>query len=276
MPDIAMHRHMGQMVLERLPFSVDRDAFLLGVKGPDDWYSTRMLHPKARRHFYRLGLSMHRNGTGAFLGKLAEYSRGNEAMFAFTAGFIAHWCLDKTAHPYIEYRAEEKPFGHTLIERELDRRIDPSPRPLTKVKLTSYPPAMKEGLEAAYALAGLENSWDALNRAARDTWRFQWFVEDPHGILKALIRRPCKARAYLYSWHEPWDDPENLSHKEWYYPADPSITSTASFPELVEKAVSEACGWIEKLHAWVCGNGDLPVFPDQSYVTGLTVHPASA
>ena len=276
MPDIAMHRHMGRMVLERLPFSVDRDCFLLGVKGPDDWYSTRMLHPKARRHYYRLGLAMHRNGTAAFFGKLAENCRGSEALFAFTAGFLAHWCLDKTAHPYIEYRAKEKPFGHTLIERELDRRTDPSPRPLTGVKLTAYPEAMRQGLEVAYALFGLKDAWPALNRAAKDTWRFQRLVEDPRGILKALIRRPCKARAYLYSWHEPWDDPENLSHRQWYNPADPSLTSCASFPELVEKAVAEACGWIEQLHAYAFGDGPLPVFPNQSYVSGLTVAPSSA
>lgn len=258
MPDIAAHREMGGRVLAQLPFSLEEGAFRAGLYGPDPWLLYRFWLPMRRRRVKIRGKVMHRERTGEFLEALAGECVGNSWMLAYTAGCVCHWRLDAAAHPYIIRRGKEKRGGHASLERELDRRVDGGPRPATRVKVQPLPREMREALERAYGVYGWRGAWKDLNKALRDTERFLWLAEDPHGVLKLLLGWHAGARSYLYSWHEPWDDPENNSHR---YGAE-------SFTEMMNRSVEEAAGWVMKLWEYAQGKGPKPVFPEESYEGG--------
>ena len=293
MPDVAIHHVFGRDVKERLPEEVRRDLadvpYGFALYGPDLWF---MYEPWKRRQ--GRGRRMHTTRTGDFLNALAEKARGGSAsreMFSYLAGFLCHYALDSTAHPYIVWQSTETwPTKHA--HRDMEHALDIAllrregfwgeKHPVTdhhfpRLKL---PSGMAEDLNAVYReVYGWKHAWSALNQCYGRYRLLYRFLEKPRSLLSGLVAvfPTYGLRSIPYIRSAFLDrDVENLSHQPWHEAYARELTSTESFPELYDKAILEAVRMISDCHAFIHS----PDFPadrlreslgNRSYLSGLDV-----
>lgn len=139
MPALITHYLFGEEVLPQVDDVVgtrdeERDAFLIGCQGPDPFFFG-ITTPRGS-DVRALGKEMHRRKMGAALEQmrsdLAKLPADDRAAgTAFVCGMLAHYVLDRTAHPYVyamEYALcdSSDDLGdaynevHAIIESELD------------------------------------------------------------------------------------------------------------------------------------------------------------
>lgn len=276
MPDLAMHYYFGQDVMEDLPedIRIEPDVFQFALSGPDDWFFCFTSGTKCVRGSY-----MHRHQTGAFLSALAKHP----SAFSYFAGFFCHHILDATCHPYIiasagsyERTKDTRRYrgNHMALERALDRwilkvRNNQGDHPLTDVMFGEpLPASLEEPLNQSYQeVFAWKDVFPDLLDAKRRMYKYLRILERSYGIAKVVtdvVPHPqLKPLAYAQRYYEQADI-LNLSHRQWHHPKDPSMTSTSSFPELVEKARREAVKVITEVH-----QGKLHGIGNRSYLTGL-------
>ena len=302
MPDIITHYRFGEKVLGLLESGceIERGIFAHATAGPDVWFSYRFWKPSAQRGRPARGTEMQHEKTGDFLRALARETKQSPArreLFSYLAGFLCHYQLDQTAHPYIIYftglydgteatlpnRGNHMRLEHALDWRELRRwGKSLSDRPITRdiLRLRALPESLRDGLNAAYErVYGWRNVWAELNRAIGDQRRFYALAQDPSGVLDAVLRRVDNGRSHrdltAISYHGKaceGVDVENEAHRLWRHPCDGTIESRESFAELTDRAAQKAAAMIAAAWAFVKdANAPLPVgaFGDASYETGF-------
>ena len=115
MPALITHDFFGRDVYDRLYTFIggsrdEADAFLLGNQGPDPLFYL-VLSPQLRAH-NRLGSTMHNKKPSELLTALKNSlgilnSAEREVGRAYALGFLCHYTLDSTMHPFVyfhEYR----------------------------------------------------------------------------------------------------------------------------------------------------------------------------
>ena len=267
MPDIAVHHAFGQEVKASLPPEIQRELleepYTFALYGPDPWF---MYQPWKRRQ--GRGRRMHTTKTGSFLISLAGKAMNGSSpreTFSYLAGFLCHYALDSTTHPYIIWRTTETwptRKAHMDLEHALDisllkregfwtERHPVTDHHFPRVRL---PASMREDLNAVYQeVYGWSDALPALNACyARYRMAFR-VMEAPCSVLTVLaaLFPTHRLRAFSYRTSAFLDrDVENLSHQPWYEAYAPDLESFESFPELVEKAKSEAVRMIGDCYAY--------------------------
>ncbi len=308
MPDLVTHVWFAAEAVASLPPEirerVDDRLCAYASAGPDVWFPCGFYGGPDKALAPRGGY-MHENDTGAFLTALVRRCRESEAtdgLFSYLSGYLCHYCLDTAAHPYIIYRTgnyDQTPEtlryrgNHTRLERAIDvhvirekygsdtRRFHLVRRCLPLKKL---PESLKEDLDQVYRqIYGWEEVWAALNRAIRDHRLLYWLLRDTTGVLNRLtplFDNGVSVYDYRYFSYQGRDldgsgvDYLNLRHTPWRNFADPSLVSSESFPDLVERARGEAVELISIIYNYVYQKaGDLPVIArrigNASYTSGL-------
>lgn len=146
MPAILTHDFFGQdaygeaLECVRLFTPDERDAFLLGNQGPDPLFYLAIV-PHGMDEFKHLGNELHHaNPSGVLVAlrracdKVPDEDRG--VAQAYTAGFLCHYLLDSTVHPFVYYwqngiceagvaglDASDGNLVHAEIERDLDEMV---------------------------------------------------------------------------------------------------------------------------------------------------------
>lgn len=145
MPAIITHDFFGKDVYATCARAIGpgpdaRQAFLLGNQGPDPLFYLA-LHPLRMRNHLKLGTRMHRTNADDLL---MAFKNGLDALTdsekiigsAYIAGFLCHYLLDSTLHPFV-YSQQYAFCGagipgldesdgekvHMLIEREFDEIV---------------------------------------------------------------------------------------------------------------------------------------------------------
>ena len=190
MPDIVVHNAMGDKVLERLDTEIsafiDRDVFGVAVMGPDPFIFYRFFAPHFRQSVNKRSHTMHRTKPGVFLMELAKRSQSRE-MFSYFAGFLCHYAMDSTSHPFIYKTADYQSDMHTAIEHRLDvlelerqgkQRCDLMDLFTQYRKL----PEVREAMKSVYC-------WDdnCYETGYRHMKLYHWIVKDQHGVLNRLL-----------------------------------------------------------------------------------------
>ncbi len=144
MPALITHDFFGRDVYDRLYTLIggsrdEAEAFLLGNQGPDPLFYT-VLSPQLREH-NRLGSTMHNKKPSELLAAFKNSlgilgSAELEVGRAYALGFLCHYTLDSTMHPFVffhEYQlcdAGEPGLSradgsevHGIIESELDELV---------------------------------------------------------------------------------------------------------------------------------------------------------
>ena len=272
-----MHYYFGQDVLSGLPkeIKIDPDEFRFALSGPDDWFFcfTNVL-------LCSRGRIMHRQKTGAFLHALAK----EPSLFSYFSGYFCHYTLDATCHPYIIAHAgsynltgQSRQYrgNHTALERALDRWIRAQhneTRSLAEIMDSkNLPKELAQPINCAYKkVYGWNNVFPELLIAKQRTNRYLRILEDRYGFAKLItdifphpLLQPLPYSRHYYES----EDILNLSHNEWHHPKDPALTSTQSFPELMEAARKEAVKAIIAV-----SHKDLSLIRNRSYLTGFDLN----
>lgn len=125
MPTTFTHDLFGREVYRMLP-QEEREKirrhgrlYRIGLHGPDILFYFHLYKNRVNQH----GVNMHQEIARPFLerGLRRAHDEGDEALFVYLLGFVCHFLLDSTCHPYI-YSIESE-VSHTLIEKELDRLL---------------------------------------------------------------------------------------------------------------------------------------------------------
>ena len=293
MPDVAMHHYFGLEVRAALPEDLRQalveEPFLFALYGPDFWF---MFQPGKTRQ--GRGRRMHTTRTGAFLLALARQAREGSArpeMFSYLAGFLCHYALDSTTHPYIIWQSTETwptRRAHRDLEHALDVKLlqregywgEKHPVTDHHFPVLRLPERMASDLDAAYgAVYGWQNTLSDLNRCCARYRALYRVMEKPHSLLTGLatIAPTHRFRSIPHSKSAFLDrDVENLSHTPWHQAYARDLTSTESFPELYARALAEALRMIRD--AWTftrdsaCPESFLAAsLGNRSYLSGLDV-----
>ncbi len=142
MPTTYAHYRFGRDVYKKLPPQLQAivrshgGLYNIGLHGPDllFYYKAYSKNP-----VNQTGFSMHsRPGTEFFLqaapmihstkfqSRLSEKSLLSFAVsskYAYIFGFLCHFALDSSCHPYVERMVRETGISHSEIEAELDRDL---------------------------------------------------------------------------------------------------------------------------------------------------------
>ncbi len=309
MPASVTHAYFAKDVYDVLPkeiksnLSVDRcrmfgqstDAFM--------FYNLFSLFPgkKIRKFQYYF----HTNHTQSFFIHLLEYMRDNDIhdqdTYSFLVGFICHYVLDSTLHPFVVYKTgymeKGKPstyqynnmhaFMETFIDNDMIRRrekTNPYQFDIGKFCFQLKPfsnelnQAIRYSFLSTFEMDHMDKIYFKSLKQMKNALLF--FRKDRYGIKKfgyKMVDKITPKWTYRFeaiSYHYPLEDKNNYlnsSHKLWRNPIQYNLTSNESFLDLYLKA-------IRKAKVIVCASFDYldgkeidleQIFPNISYVTGL-------
>lgn len=129
MPAGYTHLDFGKKVLAKLNITLQDqikpyiDYYNIGVHGPDILFYHKVY---VKTRVDKLGSAMHYEEAYPFFleaKKLIKESVNPDAALVYILGFITHFTLDSTCHPYVYQIQDELHKTHSEIESELDREI---------------------------------------------------------------------------------------------------------------------------------------------------------
>lgn len=138
MPAFCTHYLFGEEFLLELPTEKRhnknfRSAFFYGVHGPDFLLFHRAMPMMFGKNFRKLGETLHADTPVPLLEKLQQMlieHRDNDFIQGYVAGFICHYALDRTAHPYVNFlqeaiiRKEKIRYSPTTVHIRIETNID--------------------------------------------------------------------------------------------------------------------------------------------------------
>ena len=250
----------------------NRAVYALGHQGPDIFF---YYLPAYVLHGHNLGDMAHTERTNAFFASLLEsrsiFRKPEDLKIAeaYLAGFLGHYVLDSTCHPFIygrtHYVKNAKNYfsRHAYLETEIDsslldlkfhtRRADfHAENTIMLTHRQKYVVARMLHYAYQHTYDGLFVSRYTIFMAIFSTQLGFRILYDSTGQKKVLFR--LAEKHFLgYPVFSPLiandsltfrTDPFNLQHKKWTNPWDPSISSTESFFDLYRRSES---GYLRQL-----------------------------
>ena len=129
MPSTYAHRRFGANVLGHLPDALraqlehDRELYDIGLHGPDLLF---YYHAASSTPVSALGNAMHEEPGRVFFDrarKVVHHEADRDAALAYALGFVCHFALDSTCHPYVEQFTRDSGVTHCEIETEFDNML---------------------------------------------------------------------------------------------------------------------------------------------------------
>lgn len=289
MPALITHHLFGEEAARLLPEDILSNeeevlAFLLGNSGPDPLFFRFRTLPEVGAACHRLGSRMHSekvSQTMECLHDAVAHLRESDKNIghAFVLGFLGHYLLDSTAHPFI-YAQEDEICGsgvglenhheevHALIESDLDSWMLWSMRERTTEECK--PQSMLTRTRRVSLVSGALMSQVALQVfliklspsefvSCVDDYEFAYRVIEPAGSRKGQTLAKVEGLFKSYSMldalaHIPGRSDEcaaaNLEHYPWADPATGQI-SRDSFADLFQEALDR---WPDIAEAYTRGH----------------------
>lgn len=127
MPDFYAHYTQGQSVFSLLPDEIvqgisNKNLYDLGLQGPDVLYCYKPLTAK-NNPILQLASDVHDTTAMEIINTVlpSVSVKPYTDIYSYFIGFIAHFGLDSTAHPYVNKAEKELNFDHAEIEIEFDK-----------------------------------------------------------------------------------------------------------------------------------------------------------
>ena len=309
MPATATHAFFAKDVYDILPDNIqsliDVKRSMMFAQSTDSltFYNLFSILPgKSIRKYQSI---FHSRQSQEFFMNLLRYIRDNDIVdtdvYSFLMGFICHFSLDSTVHPYVIYKcgmfnkkdANTYKYNniHAFMEAFLDndmisRRLKINPYKFNYGKFCFDTRKFSDNLNktidyAFYNTFHWQNMSSIYYKSLKQMkFSINTFRRDPYGIKKFFYKladtftpRSC-FRYEAISYHVPLEDKFNYlnnNHTLWRNPTSYNMTSTLSFVDLYLKAIKQAKVLVCASFDYLNGKDiDLEqVFPDISYVTGL-------
>lgn len=93
-----------------IPFA---PLYQLGAQGGDFGY----FYPSMGAN---IGNATHKRDPYPFFCALADYAKGDNGLYLYALGYLTHYCVDVTFHPYVE-KMMGGGVSHTALERAVDK-----------------------------------------------------------------------------------------------------------------------------------------------------------
>lgn len=268
MADFLSHYLFGWEILPLMPkvaqksINEYKSAFNWGLQGPDPLFF----------HSLILGGTLHKYGNMMHNEKIDSlfyvFSRCinklcDERQFiaeAYFYGFLCHYALDSTLHPYVYYnqmkmkkqmpRLRDSSI-HSRIESDIDYEL---------YKAKYKKPATDFDVSKAYKTSGQEMA--VMSVIFHIILKSVYNVDIKPNVIRSAFEQMYQTEKLLYSknntvynslkniekvlgkhsltghfkMHKPEWDSLNLNHEPWFNPWQPNVVRTESVPELFEKA----------------------------------------
>lgn len=129
MPTTYTHYAYGQEIFNKLPEKIKKniepyiDYYNIGVHGPDILFYYHSYHKNMVNQY---GVKVHHEAAVEFFNralKVFQTQKNKKAAFAYLAGFMTHFILDSSCHPYVRRRIKETGISHTEIETDWDFQV---------------------------------------------------------------------------------------------------------------------------------------------------------
>ena len=128
MPTTYAHDLFGKMVYHRLNPDIQKvikehqTTYQIGLHGPDILFYVRPFHSN---RFNQMAHRLHAEEAEGFFekGRCLYQKTKDQEVLAYLLGFMCHFILDSTCHPYISQYMEKTGAGHDEIETEFDRSL---------------------------------------------------------------------------------------------------------------------------------------------------------
>lgn len=269
---------------------VHQTCYGLGLQGPDIFF----YHIPAYLFKKNIGTIMHRQNVMLFFENLINARNGFEDNHdrricdAYIIGFIGHYSLDVSCHPYIYYKSEHfknlkrsgsYDFGkHVSLETDIDHTL-----------LYHYKSLLPSQFDYAGAVRPSNHETDViatlLHQAINDTYIFNktrlglikgainsfiklnHLMNDPTGKKKLRVRKleqvifkHCVISAMIPSDKKiKYADPCNELHNKWYNPWNPDVPRTESIYDLMHKTMPL---FIERINLYMKSCGTIGITED--------------
>lgn len=309
MPATVTHAFFAKDVYDILPVEIqeyiDVDRAKMFGQSTDSlmFYNLFSILPgKNIRHFQHY---FHTNDSQEYFINLLKYMKNNKTSdydtMSYLLGFICHYALDSTLHPYIIYKTgifnnrDSSTYKynnvHAFMESFLDNdmisrrlKINPYKFRHTNFCFDIYPFSdnLKKAIDYSfYNTFHILNMSNIYYKSLKQMKRaIKVFRRDPYGIKKFFYKLAdsfTSKRTYRFeaiSYHVPLNDTHNYlntNHSLWRNPVVYEMTSTESFVDLYLKAIKLAKVLMCASYDYLNGK-DIELdklFTNTSYTTGL-------
>jgi len=309
MPALLAHYVFAQRVMQQMEHAGipvhNKNAALIGAQGPDVLFFHRVLPWQSGTSYAKLGSCMHHISPVRLFDELqrtiAADSRDREFMLGYMLGFICHYALDRTTHPYVYWAQDalehdDPGYGkgrtrkhqyHFRIESALDTIIlrRETGQHVTNFDLSTAAPELSERELNAFArlyaptlrrLFGVDAAHANLIHAPSDMRRIFRLINDKslnRRRLLTLIERAARQGPFATSLLRPADisdwDYANTDHKQWHNPADPPRTYTSGFFELYDDATVEAFDMVTRFMSELPNGCMMSLTGNRNFHTGI-------
>ncbi len=276
MPGFITHLTFGEQSLSFIDsketislLETHKTAFALGLQGPDLFF----YHiPSYICYKHNIGNIIHRNRVMHFFNSLFDVrnsfddNKARRICDAYILGFIGHYSLDVTCHPYIYFKSEHLKnlvrgnlydFGkHVSLETDIDHLVLEHYRQL-KPSQFDYaaavcPPEDEQLVIARILYLAIDRTFpehkirfSSAKGAIKSFIRLNRWMHDPSGKKKRRIRK-IEQLFFKYAAISSmipsdtiikYSDPCNTFHNTWHNPWNPSIPMTDSIYDLINKTM---------------------------------------
>jgi hypothetical protein len=278
----------------------------LGAQGPDLFFYYKAVPWTRYDGIEKLGNLMHDEKVGMFYCETFEYlkdlhrDKGFFDVAVYITGYLCHFSLDRTAHPFIHYTSGID-AGHNRISwkyhiyhRVLESTIDHLSlvkRGLQPVDFKSYELIKVELFNIRSVLEYYEYILPKVYNTPIDRQQSEELVTGIYKVLKNLYD-PAGTKYYFYRFVELLMgrtggitssmipkrldgklDYLNLDHKAWSHPCYKEQISKESFWEIYDRALDEAEEFMEMFSRFI-DSGKIPpglkdMIGDISYSSGI-------
>ncbi len=271
MPDCLTHIFMAEDVKRKIKadFAFNLDYFILGSQGPDPFFYYNYYPWKKTNNIDKFGSKMHKHKTKLFLENLIKVSTNSSVeLKSYALGFLCHYSLDTTAHPYIynvtgnytDKNTKKYRGNHLKLERGIDaillKRKNINPRfyrlnGYFSLKFLNDDFISKLNIiyEKTYQM---NNMGEIYSHSYTDFQsNFKILVYDPLGIKKVFYSivdmftsGTMMYKNLTYNANLTKYDYMNTKHTTWKHPVT-GVESNKSFDDLYNEAVEKAVSLLD-------------------------------
>lgn len=295
MPAFVTHVFFGDLVGRELQgpakscIEQQPAAFFWGLQGPDLLFFRDAVRGKSPLPSY--GGVMHKKNTGELFAAMAQYIAAcpqkpcRQILTAYFMGFLCHYYLDFTAHPYVYFLQEQKKRHtpkaeqaglHNLIESDIDTALHRlyAKKPVGRYRIAKELQGTSELYQAVGAMYchvlkevyGITVESREMLACFSDTLFIIKAVLDPTGLLLPMVQlaeryalgKPNSISAHIRR-NRTYEDILNQRKKLWHHLSTPQKKENLSFLDLMEQAKTMALTGLSQWFQYV-QQGEAPMF----------------
>lgn len=276
MPDLTTHFLFGESILTHLPedlkqlITAHKNLFHYALQGPDMFFFHKVLTgpfvgmsnlPRCGRIMHRFRIKETFEFMQNYMLQKQDCELERDILRVYYLGYLGHYFLDKTVHPYVYFLTESVCKQHPKrTQRSIHARIESEfdfyfyqkfyEKPVASFPVREYfdVDGLTKNIIAKMIVQLLEDVYQEVTevgevmRCFDDMKNISSLLYDSSGILSSIttglgaVFPKTLDLTYQVKPVRVSGDALNLKHRQWNHPLNPENKSRKSVPELFETA----------------------------------------